>query len=75
VLVARDGPTLIDFPQVIGAAHNRQAERFFRRDLESIRAFFVAAEPALATTADDASEIWKAYERRELTPEFVPPAG
>lgn len=72
VLVARDGPTLIDFPQVIGAAHNRSAERFFRRDLEAIRAYFVAADPALATTDGDADEIWQAYERRELTPGFVP---
>src|SRR5512142_2349730 len=28
VLVAWDGPVVIDFPQVVGAAHNSQAERF-----------------------------------------------
>jgi RIO kinase 1 len=72
VLVARDGPTLIDFPQVVGAAHNRSAERFFRRDLEAIRAFFVAADPTLASTDGDATEIWQAYARRELTSDFVP---
>ncbi len=72
VLAARGGPTLIDFPQVIGAAHNRSAERFFRRDVESIRAFFVAADPSLTATAGDADEIWQAWERRELKSDFVP---
>jgi RIO kinase 1 len=72
VLLAWNGPTLIDFPQVIGAAHNSQAESFFRRDLETIRQFFLSKAPALAERAGDAQEIWRAYVRRELTPDFVP---
>src|SRR5512145_2036395 len=47
VLVAWNGPTVIDFPQVVGAAHNSQAERFFVRDLENIRKFFAGHDPAL----------------------------
>ncbi len=72
VLLGHAGPVVIDFPQVIGAAHNRQAERFFERDLEAIRRFFAQHDPGLQAAASDAREIWRAYERRELTPDFVP---
>ena len=72
VLVAWNGPVVIDFPQVVGAAHNSQAEHYFRRDLENLRQFFQAADPALSATAGDAREIWNAYVRRELAPDFVP---
>jgi RIO kinase 1 len=72
VLVGREGPVVIDFPQVVGAAHNRQAEAFFQRDLENLRRFFAALDPALRAAAGDAREIWRAYERRELTADFVP---
>jgi RIO kinase 1 len=74
VLLGRDGPVVIDFPQVVGAAHNRQAESFFRRDLENLRRWFAAIDPALRAAEHDARDIWRAYERRELTPDFVPPA-
>src|SRR5512140_1772179 len=72
VLLAWNGPTIIDFPQVIGAAHNSQAERFFLRDLETIQRFFAGHDPALAASAGDAREIWRAFVRRELSPDFVP---
>jgi len=72
VLLGHHGPVVIDFPQVIGAAHNSQAERFFRRDLENLRRFLAAIDPALHRAAGDAAEIWRAYVRRELTPDFVP---
>jgi RIO kinase 1 len=72
VLLGRNGPVLIDFPQVVGAAHNSQAESFFHRDLENLRRFFAGIDPALRAAANDAREIWRAYVRRELTPDFVP---
>jgi RIO kinase 1 len=72
VLLGRQGPVVIDFPQVVGAAHNSQAEGFFRRDLENLRRFFAALDPALQARAGDAGEIWRAYVRRELTGDFVP---
>ncbi|MGB8932616.1 MAG: RIO1 family regulatory kinase/ATPase, partial [Anaeromyxobacteraceae bacterium] len=72
VLLAWNGPTVIDFPQVVGASHNSQAERFFERDLETIRRFFLQHDPGLSANAGDAGEIWRAFVRRELTPEFVP---
>jgi RIO kinase 1 len=73
VLLGREGPVLIDFPQVVGAAHNSQAEGFFFRDLANLRHFFEALDPALRAAAGDGREIWRAYARRELTPDFVPP--
>jgi RIO kinase 1 len=72
VLLGRDGPVVIDFPQVIGAAHNSQAERFFVRDLENLRLHLESIAPVLRARAGDARQIWRAYTRRELTPEFVP---
>jgi RIO kinase 1 len=74
VLVAWNGPVVIDFPQVVGAAHSSQAESFFRRDLENLRRFFAAVDPGLRSSEHDAREIWRAYVRRELTPDFVPAA-
>ncbi len=72
VLLGRNGAVVIDFPQVVGAAHNSQAESFFVRDLENLRRFFEAVDPSLRAAANDAREIWRAYVRRELTPDFVP---
>jgi len=72
VLLGREGPVVIDFPQVVGAAHNNQAESFLQRDLQNLHRFFAGIDPALRTAAGDAREIWRAYVRRELTPEFVP---
>ncbi len=72
ILAGREGPVVIDFPQVIGAAHNSQAERFFLRDLDNLRRFFEPLDHALKGRAGDGREIWRAYLRRELTPDFVP---
>lgn len=72
VLLGRQGPVVIDFPQVIGAAHNNLAEGFFRRDLENLRRFFAALDPVLHRATGDAAEIWRAYVGRELTGDFVP---
>jgi RIO kinase 1 len=72
VLLGSQGAVVIDFPQVVGAAHNSQAQSFFRRDLENLRRFFAAIDPSLGAAANDAQEIWRAYVRRELTADFVP---
>ncbi|HEX8910296.1 MAG TPA: RIO1 family regulatory kinase/ATPase, partial [Anaeromyxobacteraceae bacterium] len=72
VLAGWNGPVIIDFPQVVGAAHNSQAQTFFQRDLENLRRFFAGLDPALHAAAGDAREIWRAYERRELRSDFVP---
>ncbi|HET7788201.1 MAG TPA: RIO1 family regulatory kinase/ATPase [Myxococcales bacterium] len=72
VLLGADGPVIIDFPQVVSAAHNSTAHAFFRRDVENLRAFFARIDPSLHARGGDADEIWRAYVRRELSPDFVP---
>lgn len=72
VLWGFDGPVVIDFPQVVGAAHNRQAEFFFRRDLDNIRRHLGQFHRPLLDRGADAFEIWRAYTQRELAPDFVP---
>ncbi len=72
VLLGSSGPVVIDFPQVVGAAHNSQAEGFFVRDVENLRRFFAGIDPELRAASNDAHEIWRAYVRRELAPDFVP---
>ena len=72
VLASWNGPVVIDFPQSMDAAHNRQAESFFLRDLENIHRFCASLDPSLLASASDGTEIWQAYVRRELTPDFVP---
>jgi RIO kinase 1 len=72
VLVGVNGPVIIDLPQVVGAAHNSQAEAFFLRDIQNIHRFFAALDPALRSAERDGHEIWRAYVRRELTADFVP---
>jgi len=72
VLLGANGPVVIDFPQVVGAAHNNQAETFLLRDLQNIHQFFATLDPALRTAQGDGREIWRAYLRRELSADFVP---
>jgi RIO kinase 1 len=72
VLLAADGPTIIDFPQTVSAAHNSQSETFFRRDFDGIQQFFARVDRSLLACNSDGREIWKTYVRRELSPDYVP---
>ncbi|MBS2033141.1 MAG: hypothetical protein JST54_35035, partial [Deltaproteobacteria bacterium] len=72
VLLAHDGPTIIDLPQVITAAGNSQAERFFRRDVSNLHRFFAEFAPELAQRPDGGADIWNHYRRRELFAGYVP---
>ncbi len=73
VLLAVDGPTIIDFPQVISAAHNTRAEFYFLRDFTNLHSHLATMDPALGVHRVDGRAIWQAYVRRDLTPQFVPP--
>jgi RIO kinase 1 len=73
ILAAADGPTIIDFPQVISAVHSSRAEYFFLRDFDNIVRFFAGFDPSIAAHTADGRAIWRAYVSRELTPQFVPP--
>jgi RIO kinase 1 len=73
ILAAADGPTIIDFPQVVSAVHSSRAEFFFLRDFDNVIQFMTGFDPALAVHRHDGRAIWRAYVSRELTREFVPP--
>ncbi|MBC8057192.1 MAG: serine protein kinase RIO [Rhizobiales bacterium] len=73
ILLAADGPVIIDLPQAIDAAGNNHAQRMLLRDVENLRNFFGQAAPDLLATQFGA-EIWALYERGALTNE-VPLTG
>ncbi len=72
VLWAAKGPTIIDFPQTMSASHNSNSEAFFLRDARNILGHFASIDRSLQSRGGDPVEIWRAYVRRELTPDFVP---
>lgn len=67
VLLASDGPVIIDLPQAVDAAGNNNAGRLFARDVDNLAAYFGQFAPELLTTAY-AEEIWHLYESGELHP-------
>jgi len=68
VLVAADGPVIIDLPQAVDAAGNNHAPRMLVRDVDSLRRFFGRFAPGLLAT-DYGKEIWAAYESGSLAPD------
>ena len=80
ILLAADGPVIIDLPQAVDAAGNNHAKRMLLRDVENLRDFFGRFAPELLHT-DHGSEIWALYERgvlmvdTPLTGVFVQPVG
>jgi RIO kinase 1 len=68
VLLAADGPVIIDLPQAVDAAGNNHAKRMLLRDVENLRNFFGQFAPALLHT-HYGDEIWQLYERGLLRPE------
>jgi RIO kinase 1 len=65
ILLAEDGPVIIDLPQAIDAAGNNHAPRMLLRDVDNLRAFFGRFEPSLLDTAYG-PEIWDLYRRGAL---------
>jgi RIO kinase 1 len=72
VLWGAAGPTIIDFPQIISASHNSSSEQFFLRDADNILGHFARVDRSLLARRGDPREIWNAYRRRELSPDFKP---
>jgi RIO kinase 1 len=68
ILLAADGPVIIDLPQAIDAAGNNHAKRMLLRDVENLRNFFGGFAPDLLST-DYGHEIWALYERGALQPD------
>ncbi len=70
ILLAADGPVIIDLPQAVDAAGNNHAQRMLLRDVANLRDFFGRAAPELLQT-DYGPEIWGLYQRGVLRPDTV----
>lgn len=68
VLVAPDGPVIIDFPQVVSAAGNNAARDMLLRDVHNLRDTLARFAPELADT-HYGEEMWALYEKGELWPD------
>ncbi len=68
ILLAEDGPVIIDLPQAVDAAGNNHAERMLLRDVDNLRNFFGGFAPDLLHTRYG-PEIWGLYQRGVLSPE------
>ena len=68
VLVAPDGPVLIDFPQVVSAAGNNAARSMLLRDVNNLTASLGAWAPELLDTWYG-EEMWALFEAGELRPD------
>ncbi|MFG6413495.1 PA4780 family RIO1-like protein kinase [Roseateles sp. DC23W] len=67
VLLAADGPVIIDLPQAVDAAGNNHAPRMLMRDVDNLRNFFGQHAPALLAT-QYGPEIWSLYAAGLLVP-------
>lgn len=68
VLVAPDGPVIIDFPQVVSAAGNNAARSMLLRDVNNLTASLGAWAPELLDTWY-AEEMWALFEAGDLHPD------
>ena len=66
VLVAPDGPVIIDLPQVVNAAGNNGALAMLERDVNNIRGTLGRFAPELLAT-EFAREMWHLFQQGELT--------
>lgn len=68
VLVAVDGPVLIDFPQVVNAAGNNAARAMLLRDVHNVRDSLARFAPELRAS-HFGEEMWAIYQSGELRPD------
>jgi RIO kinase 1 len=68
ILIAEDGPVIIDLPQAVDAAGNNHAQAMLARDVNNLRTYFGQYAPTLLTT-QYAKEIWALYEHGKLHPD------
>lgn len=70
VLVGRDGPVIIDLPQVVNAAGNNSARAMLLRDVENITDTLARFAPELSQTRYG-QELWGLFKRGELSTDTV----
>lgn len=66
ILMAADGPVIIDLPQAVDAAGNNHAQRMLLRDVNNLRQYFGQFDLALLSS-NYGLEIWDLYARGILT--------
>ena len=69
ILLAADGPVIIDLPQAVDAAGNNHAPRMLIRDVDNLRNFFGRHAPDLLST-QYGPEIWALYAGGVLVPDM-----
>ncbi len=70
ILLAEDGPVIIDLPQAVDAAGNNHAARMLMRDVANLRNFFAQFAPELKRT-EFGGEMWSLYSRGLLQTDTV----
>jgi len=68
ILMAHDGPVIIDLPQAVDAAGNNHAKRMLLRDVNNLKTYFGQFEPTLLAT-QYGDEIWDLFARGLLSPD------
>jgi RIO kinase 1 len=68
ILLAADGPVIIDLPQAVDAAGNLEAPAMLERDVDNLATYFGRFAPHLLT-AKYGKEIWALFEGGGLHPE------
>ncbi|MCP3985068.1 MAG: hypothetical protein GY723_11810 [bacterium] len=70
VLMGSDGPVLIDFPQAVDPASNRNARTLLLRDVKNLHRFLSKFAPGRKIRRLG-EEMWKLYEEGKLKPDSV----
>jgi RIO kinase 1 len=68
VLMASDGPVIIDFPQSVDASKNQNARKLLLRDVDNLKRFLSRFAPERRPRAYG-EEMWDLYASSLLTPE------
>lgn len=75
ILVAEEGLTLIDMPQIIDAAANSEARELLHRDLKNLTEHLARFDAGLLKFRDCGEPLWKHYEKGTLGQVREPQAG
>jgi RIO kinase 1 len=68
VLLGKDGPVVIDFPQSVDAASNQNARKLLLRDVDNLQRYTAQFVEGFRPRAYG-QELWELYRRNQLTPD------
>jgi RIO kinase 1 len=75
ILVAHDGLTLIDLPQIVDAASNNDAAELLARDLRNLTEHLAKFDPRLFRFRECGRALWKHYQKGSLEDATEPEEG